>query len=79
MRLRWFTGVQSNPAFVDELEARVRFSASDAVRLGDGLYGASSGNPSLPAWLGSLMLSFALAETATLPPSLRRPLQAVPV
>jgi hypothetical protein len=40
-------------AFVEELKAWIRFSANDAVRTGDGLYAASSGNPSLPAWLGS--------------------------
>jgi hypothetical protein len=42
-------------AFVEELKAWIRFSATDAVRLGDGLYSASSGNPSVPAWLGRLM------------------------
>lgn len=42
-------------AFVKELKAWIRFSADDAVRLGDGLYGASSGNPSVPTWLGRLM------------------------
>jgi len=51
-----------NEAFVEELEAWIRFSASDAVRLGDGLYSASSGNPSVPAWLGRLM--FGLFFTA---------------
>lgn len=30
----------------------IRFSGEDAIRTGDGLYAASSGNPSLPAWLG---------------------------
>lgn len=49
-------GVQMNDAaFVDELKAWIRFSAGDAVRHGDGLYAASSGNPSVPAWLGRLM------------------------
>ena len=48
--------VQMNDrAFVDELKAWIRFSASDAVRAGDGLYAASSGNPSVPSWLGSLL------------------------
>jgi hypothetical protein len=45
----------NDPAFVRELKAWIRFSASDAVRHGDGLYAASSGNPSLPAWLGERM------------------------
>lgn len=42
-------------AFVDELESWIRFNGADAVRLGDGLFSASSGNPELPAWLGRLM------------------------
>lgn len=42
-------------AFVEELKAWIRFSSRDAVRRGDGLYAASSGNPSVPSWLGSLL------------------------
>ena len=49
-------------AFVDELKAWIRFSASDAVRSGDGLYAASSGNPSVPAWLGRLMFGALFTE-----------------
>jgi hypothetical protein len=45
----------NNRAFVEELKAWIRFSADDAVRAGDGLYSASSGNPSVPSWLGSLL------------------------
>lgn len=45
----------NDPAFVDELKAWIRFSGSDAVRRSDGLFGASSGNPTLPAWLGPLI------------------------
>lgn len=52
----------NDPAFVDELKAWIRFSASDAVRLGDGLYGASSGNPTVPAWLGRLMFGVFFTE-----------------
>lgn len=48
--------VQMNDrAFVEELKAWIRFSSRDAVRTGDGLYTASSGNPSVPSWLGSLL------------------------
>ncbi|MBA4175053.1 MAG: Tat pathway signal protein [Leptothrix sp. (in: Bacteria)] len=47
----------SDPAFVDELKVWIRFSGSDAVRSGDGLYAASSGSPPLPAWLGRPMFS----------------------
>jgi hypothetical protein len=47
------TAQMNDPAFVAELKAWIRFSGDDAVRTGDGLYAAASGNPSLPAWLGS--------------------------
>jgi hypothetical protein len=39
-------------AFMTELKSWIRFSSADAVRTGDGLYSATSGNPSLPKWLG---------------------------
>ncbi len=42
-------------AFVQELKAWIRFSGSEAVQHGDGLYAASSGNPSVPGWLGRMM------------------------
>ena len=49
-------------AFVDELKTWIRFSESDAVRLGDGLFAKSSGNPALPAWLGGLMFDLVFTE-----------------
>jgi hypothetical protein len=49
------TAQMNDKAFVDELKAWIRFNGDDAVRTGDGLYGASSGNPNLPSWLGPLM------------------------
>jgi len=49
-------------AFVQELKDWIRFSARDAVRLGDGLYSASSGNPSVPAWLGRMMFGLVFTE-----------------
>lgn len=49
------TAQMNDRAFVEELKAWIRFSADDAIRTGDGLYAASSGNPSVPAWLGSLL------------------------
>jgi hypothetical protein len=49
------TAQMNDKAFVDELKAWIRFNVSDAVRTGDGLYSASSGNPTLPSWLGPLM------------------------
>ena len=45
----------NDPAFVAELKQWIRFSGDEAVRTGDGLYAASSGNPPLPTWLGGLL------------------------
>ncbi len=53
------TAQMNDPAFVEELKAWIRFASSDAVRLGDGLYAASSGNPTLPRWLGSRLFNYA--------------------
>jgi hypothetical protein len=49
------TAQMNDKAFVEELKAWIRFNGADAVRLGDGLFSKSSGNPETPAWLGSLM------------------------
>ncbi len=43
----------ADPAFVAELKHWVRFNPRDALRMGDGLYAAASGNPILPRWFGS--------------------------
>jgi hypothetical protein len=48
------TAQMNDRAFVEELKSWIRFSARDAVGTGDGLYAASSGNPSVPSWLGGL-------------------------
>ena len=45
----------NDPAFLNELKQWIRFSVDEAVRTGDGLYAASSGNPTVPTWLGSLL------------------------
>jgi hypothetical protein len=52
------TTQMNDRAFVEELKMWIRFSGDEAVRAGDGLYSASSGNPSLPPWLGSLLFDF---------------------
>lgn len=52
------TAQMNDPAFVAELKAWIRFSGSEAVRFGDGLFGASSGNPTLPGWLGRSIFRF---------------------
>lgn len=41
-----------DPAFVDELKHWLRFSPNAALRTGDGLFSAASGNPALPEWMG---------------------------
>jgi hypothetical protein len=51
------TAQMNDRAFVDELKAWIRFSGDEAVRTGDGLYAPSSGNPSIPRWLGSPLFS----------------------
>jgi hypothetical protein len=40
----------------------LRFDGGQAVRQGDGLFSASSGNPTVPSWLGGLMFDFFFKE-----------------
>jgi hypothetical protein len=47
------TAQMKDPAFVAELKSWIRFNGAEAVRKGDGLYTSTTGNPSLPRWLGS--------------------------
>jgi len=42
----------SDPLFVRELAHWIRFNRRAAAGSGDGLFAGSSGNPSLPTWLG---------------------------
>ena len=42
----------ADAAFVRELKTWLRFSPRQALKLGDGLFSASSGLPALPEWLG---------------------------
>ncbi len=48
------TAQMADPAFVKELKHWIRFNGADAVRTGDGLYSAASGNPTIPTWIGDL-------------------------
>ncbi|MDO8906741.1 Tat pathway signal protein [Hydrogenophaga sp.] len=52
------TAQLNDKAFINELKSWIRYSASDAVARGDGLFGKSSGNPTIPSWLGDLMFDF---------------------
>lgn len=49
------TAQMADPAFVKELKAWIRFNGADAVRMRDGLYSASSGNPNIPSWVGEMV------------------------
>ena len=46
-----------DPAFVAELKQWIRFDDSQAILTGDGLAARSSGNPTLPSWLGGPLFS----------------------
>ncbi len=45
----------ADASFLRELKSWLRFSPREATQTGDGLFGAASGNPSLPAWLGPIV------------------------
>ncbi|MCU0571002.1 MAG: Tat pathway signal protein [Oculatellaceae cyanobacterium Prado106] len=48
----------NNRAFMKELKSWIRFNDQEAARAGDGLSGRTTGNPSIPRWLGSLLFKF---------------------
>jgi hypothetical protein len=48
------TAQMADAAFVKELKTWIRFNGAEAVRTGDGLYSAASGNPNIPTWVGDL-------------------------
>ncbi len=52
------TAQVSDPAFAAELKSWLRFNAREAIKTGDGLYSAASGNPTLPTVLGRTMFDF---------------------
>jgi hypothetical protein len=49
------TAQMNDPAFVKELKSWIRFNGEEAVRQGDGLFAKSSGNPTAPHWLASIL------------------------
>ena len=49
-------------AFVAELKSWIRFNAEDALLTSDGLYSATSGNPSIPKWLASPIFNLLFSE-----------------
>jgi nitroreductase len=48
------TSQMADPKFVKELKEWIRFNPSSAMKTGDGLFSAASGNPMLPDWLGEV-------------------------
>lgn len=54
----------ADPAFISELKAWLRFNADAALASGDGLYGACSGNPTLPTWLGGMIFGMVFTEAS---------------
>jgi hypothetical protein len=58
------TAQMADAAFVRELKEWIRFNPRDALAKGDGLYGAASGNPTLPAWLGPIMFDLTFQTEA---------------
>lgn len=54
------TAQMADPTFVRELKAWLRFNPAQALETGDGLFSATSGNPTLPTWLGPTMFDLAL-------------------
>ena len=53
-----------DPAFRNELRSWIRFNLGEALRRGDGLSGRTGGQPSLPSWLGKLMIGVILTPQA---------------
>jgi hypothetical protein len=53
-----------DPAFMAELKFWLRFNPRAAARTRDGLFSASSGNPVLPSWLGSILFDLAFSKEA---------------
>lgn len=54
----------ADPAFVRELKNWIRFNPQSAMAAGDGLYLASSGNPTLPDWFAPMMFDTAFTPEA---------------
>ncbi len=50
----------ADAAFLRELRSWIRFNGGEALRQGDGLYSACSGQPSMPTWLGQFAFRWLL-------------------
>jgi hypothetical protein len=54
----------ADAAWAAELQGWIRFSAREAIRTGDGLFGPVMGNPAVPRWLGRTFMRFAFSSAA---------------
>ena len=54
----------ADPAFVRELKTWLRFSPREALATADGLFSATTGNPTLPSWLGRRVFDMAFRAEA---------------
>ena len=52
------TAQMADPAFVNELKEWIRFNEREIATRRDGIFSASSGNPTVPSWIGSLMFDW---------------------
>ena len=52
----------NDAAFVAELKAWIRFSESEAVAAGDGLFSGATGNPRVPSWIGRPLMNLFFTE-----------------
>lgn len=51
----------ADPRWADEMKTWIRFNGREAVRSGDGLYGAVLGIPNVPRWLGTRLMRVAVS------------------
>jgi Nitroreductase family len=58
------TSQLEDPAFTAELKSWLRFNPRSAAQTGDGLFSATSGNPALPDWLGTMMFDWTVTAQA---------------
>lgn len=56
------TAQMRDKAFMDELQAWMRFNGPAAVATMDGLYAPASGNPALPPWIARRLLPFVFTK-----------------
>lgn len=54
----------ADAAWAKELQTWIRFSAREAIRTGDGLFGPVMGNPAVPGWIGRAFMRFAFSSAA---------------